>query len=150
MTSTKTSLLFALGLLATQGCDGNFQTHGHMPDPEIVSQIDPGSDTRQSVIGLLGTPSTISTFEDQTWYYIGQMTEQFAFLKPDVIERRILVVSFGDSGFVEDTRNYALEDGRVIDPVTRETPTEGKELTFLQQMFGNFGRFDNDTINKSQ
>ena len=65
---------------------------------------------------------------------------------PDVIERRVLVVSFSDSGFVQETRNYALEDGRVIDPVTRETPTEGKEITFLQQMFGNFGRFSEDTL----
>ncbi|MEM7221361.1 MAG: outer membrane protein assembly factor BamE [Pseudomonadota bacterium] len=146
MTPTKTGLLFALTLLATQGCGGNLQVHGHIPDPDVVSQISPGSDTRQSVVDLLGTPSTISTFEDQTWYYIGQKTEQFAFMKPDVIERQILVVSFSDTGFVEETRNYALEHGRVIDPVTRETPTEGKELTFLQQMFGNFGRFDQDSI----
>ena len=145
MTAAK-GLIAALGLVAVLGCDGSFQTHGHMPDPDVVAQINPGADTRQTVSDLLGSPSTISTFEDDTWYYIGQMTEQFAFLKPDVVERRVLVVSFTDAGFVESTRSYALEDGRVIDPVTRETPTEGKELTLLQQLFGNFGRFDEDTI----
>jgi hypothetical protein len=37
---------------------------------------------------------------------------------------------------------YGLEDGRVIDLATRTTPTFGRELTVLQQLFGNIGNFD--------
>ena len=55
-------------------------------------------------------------------------------------ERSIVVVSFDTTGYVEETAVYHLEDGRQIDPVDRITPTEGRELTVLQQLLGNFGR----------
>ena len=33
-----------------------------------------------------------------------------------------------------------MSDGQDITPVGRETPTEGTELTLMQQLFGNLGR----------
>jgi len=52
-------------------------------------------------------------------------------------------VEFDPKGNVAGTRRYSLKDGRVVAWVSRETPTRGRELTFLEQMFGNFGRFSN-------
>ena len=34
-----------------------------------------------------------------------------------------------------------MEDAQDVDPVDRETPTEGRDLTLLQQLFGNIGKF---------
>ena len=53
----------------------------------------------------------------------------------------VFVVAFDDAGIVKETAHYTLEDGVIIDPVTRKTPTEGRELTVLQQIFGNLGKF---------
>ena len=88
-----------------------------------------------------GSPSTVSTFEDSKWYYIGQKTTQFAFFQPEILERKVLVISFNDAGYVADTRTYGLEDGKIIDPVERITPTEGREFSIIQQLLGNLGRF---------
>ena len=88
----------------------------------------------------------MSTFEDNTWYYVGQKSEQLAFLKPEVIERKVLVISFDETGLVGETKTYTLADAREIDPVGRETPTEGRDLTILQQLFGNIGRFPTEAI----
>ena len=68
---------------------------GNMPDMEELTEVTPGSDDREDVLNLLGTPSTLSTFEENKWYYIGQKVEQFAFFRPEVLDRRVLVVSFG-------------------------------------------------------
>ena len=38
-------------------------------------------------------------------------------------------------------KNYDLTDGKDVDMVTRITPTAGKELTVLEQIMGNVGRF---------
>ena len=35
---------------------------------------------------------------------------------------------------------YGLEEGKIISYVDRTTPTRGRELTVLQQLFGNLGR----------
>lgn len=135
------ALALAAALAALAGCNSEVTVRGNMPDPEALAAIQPGNASKQSVAELLGSPSTVSNFEDKTWYYIGQKQTQFAFLDPDVLERSVFLVTFDDSGVVQDTALYTLEDGRIINPVTRTTPTEGRELTILQQIFGNLGRF---------
>lgn len=132
------ALVLALGL---SGCSEELIVRGNMPDPEVAATIEPGATTREEVAAMLGSPSTISSFQDRTWYYIGQKQEQIAFFEPEVLERSILVVNFDDAGTVQETKLYTLEDGRIIDPVSRVTPTEGRELTILQQLFGNLGKF---------
>ena len=131
------------GVLASSlvACDKTIRVHGNMPDPEVIAEIQPGVDDRNGVVDKLGSPSAVSTFIDNKWYYIGQRSEQFAFLDPDILERSVLVVSFGEGGLVDDTLLYTLEDGQIVAPIDRITPTEGKELNLLQQLFGNIGRF---------
>ena len=140
-------IIVAAAALLLPACGNNVRVHGNLPEPELVAEIRPGAYGRQDVADLLGSPSAVSTFEDGRWYYIGQKVRQFAFLRPDVLERSILVVSFDDSGRVERTRTYTLADGRDIDPVSRVTPTEGRDLSLLQQLLGNIGRFPAETFN---
>ncbi len=66
------------------------------------------------------------------------------FTDPDSGKRqriRLGVVSFDEAGLVVTTQTYALEDGRPIDPVDRITPTEGRDLSVLQQLLGNIGKY---------
>ena len=44
-------------------------------------------------------------------------------------------VEFAKDGKVADLHKYTLADGRVVDLVSRETPTRGRELSLLQQIF---------------
>ena len=88
--------------------------------------------------------TTVSTFDSNTWYYITQQTKNYAFFKPEIIDQTVLMIAFDDQGVVSEIREYTLEDGLVVDPVTRKTPTAGKELTLIQQLFGNIGRFSRD------
>ncbi len=136
----------AVVVLLLGACQNDVRVHGNMPDPEVVSEIKPGVHSREEIADLLGSPSTISTFEDNVWYYIGQKSEQFAFFKPDILERKVLVISFDDSGRVDQTKAYTLADSQDIDPVGRITPTEGRDLTLLQQLFGNIGRFSSQSL----
>ena len=128
----------ALGLGA---CEQTVQVRGNMPLEEDLARISPGVHSRNDVAALLGSPSTVSTFQDSKWYYIGQKTTEFAFFAPEVLERKVVMVSFDDSGTVAETATLSLADGRDIDPVDRVTPTEGRKVNFFQQIFGNIGRF---------
>jgi len=136
-------LLAACAAIVLSACGNNVQLRGNTPDPEDIAAIQPGVQSRQDIIDLLGSPSTVSTFQDSKWYYIGQKTEEIAFMKPAVIDRQVLVVTFDESGLVEGTRLYGMDDAQDIEPVDRETPTEGRDLTLLQQLFGNIGKFSN-------
>ena len=132
---------FAAGLSA---CTGRVDTRGNLADPEVVSQITPGESTRGTVEDLLGSPTTVATFNDQTWYYIGRKTEKFAFFKPEVLEQQVVAVHFDPNGVVDDVKLYGPDDAREVELVDRTTPTAGQELSVLQQLFSNLGRFNSD------
>ena len=143
--SLRRLLLVGTAALLIAGCAERVDVRGNLPDVEQVVEIQPGISTRDDVVRILGTPSTLSSFQDRTWYYIGQRQEQFAFLRPEITDRSVLIVTFDERGLVQETRLNTIEDGHNVDLVERETPTEGRELTVLQQLFGNLGRFPGST-----
>lgn len=130
------SFLVLAGLAA---CAPIRDVRGYVPDEEKVATVKIGGDTRNSVQEKLGTPSSTAAFGDPTWYYISTEQERYAFFKPEVTKRQILAVEFNDDGKVADVRTYGIEDGQVFALVDRETPSRGKEMSFLQQVFGNMG-----------
>ena len=100
-----------------------------------------GTDTRETVLTKLGTPSTTSTFErDNIWYYISQVTEKYTYNRPQVTQRTVTEITFNDAGQVAEVRTLGLEDGQQIAMNRRETPTRGRQLTILEQLLGNVGR----------
>ena len=133
----------ALGLAALAACTPEKDLRGILPDKEQIAEIKPGATRREDVTRILGTPSATSTFDAETWYYIGERTETVAFFKPKVLEHKVIVVRFDKDGTVEDVRQVdAMKDGKDIALVERETPTKGKEMTVIQQLIGNVGRFN--------
>jgi len=146
------ALGLSLGLMAATAlvaCSGQLTTRGNLLTAERIEEISAGESFQSDVVAAVGTPSAVSTFESNTWYYIGELQEQQSFLDPDVIERNVLVVNFDDAGLVQSTQLYTVADGQIINPVSRTTPTEGRELTILQQLLGNLGRFSPDAANET-
>jgi outer membrane protein assembly factor BamE (lipoprotein component of BamABCDE complex) len=133
--------LMMCGIVALAGCTPTVDQRGNLPDPVKLAEIQPGVTTKDGIAQLLGTPSTVSTFNDKTWYYISRRTEQVAFWDPTVLDQEVVVVAFDDSGIVRDVGRRTLADGEAIEPSARETPAPGHELTFIEQLIGNVGRF---------
>lgn len=101
-----------------------------------------GTDTKETVLAKLGSPSTTSTFEpNDVWYYISQTTEKYTYNRPVVSSRTVTEITFTPNGDqVAAVRTLGLEDGRQIAMNRNETPTRGRELTVLEQLLGNVGR----------
>jgi outer membrane protein assembly factor BamE (lipoprotein component of BamABCDE complex) len=134
--------LWIISVTALAGCSPTFMTHGHRIDDEALARIEPGRTSRDEVLGLLGSPSSLATFDANDWYYVSQRTERKSFYQSDVIEQQVVTVSFDDAGMVEAVEQDTLADARAVDLVERETPTEGNEFTILEQFIGNVGRFN--------
>ncbi|MET4700563.1 outer membrane protein assembly factor BamE (lipoprotein component of BamABCDE complex) [Constrictibacter sp. MBR-5] len=136
----------AAGLAA---CTSTVEQHGHVLPERVVSELKPGLVTRDGVVALLGTPSTVAPFDDKVWYYISEDLKTVAFLRPDVVDRTVLVLRFDDEGMLSDVSTLDADAGTEVAVVTRETPTAGHELTFLEQLLGNVGRFNSAPSNGS-
>ena len=99
-----------------------------------------GIDTKSSVTTRLGSPSAVSTFDPNVWFYISQVTQTQSFYTPKAVRRDIVVLTFDKQDEkVAKMDTLSLKDGRVIAFNGRETPTRGRELTALEQLIGSLG-----------
>lgn len=127
------------GLLSA--CNPRIDVRGNLIDAQDIAAAQTEKLTKNDILRRFGSPTNVATFSSERWYYVGGKTASLAFFRPKLIEQQVVAISFDKTGMVNQINVYHLEDGKIIDPVTRITPTEGQELTFLQQIFGNLGRF---------
>lgn len=126
---------FVIASVMLMGCTPVMETRGYLPNPVADSSIKIGQDTKTTILDRLGDPSTQATFGDDAWYYISSRQRRVAFFNPTVLDRRILAIHFDKDGKVTDIKHYALQDGHIVAFETRQTPTRGHEVTFLQELF---------------
>ena len=136
------TVLPVLAAAALAGCAPTIDDRGNLPEPAKIATIHPGVTTRDQVQKLLGTPSSTGVFDNGSWYYISRKTKQVAFLDPDVLDQQVYVINFDNNGLVKNVEHKGLKDGRTIEPAPGATPAPGRELTFLEQVLGNIGRFN--------
>lgn len=132
-----------LALTACAPIDPVIEQRGYVLDEKDLARLKPKVTTKEEVKTIMGSPSTVSTIDGEAWYYITSKMETYAFYTPDEIERTVVAVYFDKQPTVQQVAYYGLQDGQIIDFVTRTTPSRGKELTILGQMFSNLGKFNN-------
>jgi outer membrane protein assembly factor BamE (lipoprotein component of BamABCDE complex) len=133
-----------LTLALAAACAPVVDIRGNMPDADLLSEIKEGATTREQVQEKLGSPTSIATFDDNVWYYISKKTQQTAFFDPKVLEQRVLVLRFSDTGRLAEMKSLTLDDAQEVNLVRRFTPTAGQDLGILEQLVGNLGRFNAD------
>lgn len=131
----------ALGL-SLLGCAPEVANHGYRLDEAALAQIEPGRTSQDQVLQLLGSPSSLSTFGDSTWYYVSQRTERMSFYQSEVVGQDVISIAFDDQGVVNGINRHGLEAAQDVTLVDRETPTSGSELSVFEQFVGNIGRFN--------
>lgn len=114
---------------------------GHAVTEAELGQLVPGVSTRADVQALLGSPSHTSTFGGNEWYYIAAVSRTRPARSLSVTERRVVVAVFDDAGVLRQTRRIEEAEMPTVAFVRRETPTPGGDMTILQALFGNIGRF---------
>jgi outer membrane protein assembly factor BamE (lipoprotein component of BamABCDE complex) len=138
--SSKHLLLIAVLTLGLGACTPTIAQRGNLLDEDNLVDLKAGVSTREDVATKLGSPTQVSTFDEKTWYYIGQKTEQTSFMYPKTIEGRALKLSFNDTGVLQSIERLDIADARDIDPSDRRTPTYGRDTTFFDQLLTNLRR----------
>jgi len=135
------TVIVILGTTLLLGCSTGAVTtkHGHLLSNEELQQVQPGMGKEQ-VRMALGTPDTTSAVGGGSYYYISSKTSTGPFMNPTVMERRVAAVYFNEVGTVTRVANYGLQDGKVFDFITRQTPSHGHDDSILKQLFRNLGK----------
>ncbi len=107
---------FLLGLAASSGACRRLHADDQLPGFQAIDakpqDVQAGVDTRDSVRAKLGTPSVVSTFDPDVWYYISQVTENQSFYRQRLIRRDVVAISFNKGGdIVAKVDDLTLKDG---------------------------------------
>ena len=94
---------------------------------------------------LIGSPTARATFDDNTWIYISEVTRPRIARVQGVLSQDVVVLSFNDQGVLQEVKRLNQDDAMPVAVVSRTTPSPGTEASFLQQLFGNIGRFNAST-----
>jgi len=143
--SLRSGRVLAAGMAAimvaglTSGCASITNHKGYINDEVLIAAVQPGLDNRDSVRGTLGAPTTISQFGDPVWYYISSRTEQAPFTRPRIEDHSVLAVRFDAAGNVVSATRLGMDQVVRLDPEADETPTLGRDRSFLEDLFGNIG-----------
>ena len=136
--------LAAIGFvgIGVSGCIGEDLRHGYQIDQAALATVKPGMSAEQ-VLQILGTPSTVSTVGNKSWYYISQNTRRTVlFLGEQVEDQKVTAVYFNAGFKVERVALYGLQDGKVFDFIERTTPSSGADRAFLSQLFRGLTRYE--------
>lgn len=135
--------LFCL-FLFLPSCSSDIQQHGNKPDPFLLERVQVGQTGKADIIGMFGSPSSVTLFEEEVWLYISSKRRQVAFLEPEELEREVVAITFDPTTDKVSNIFFAQkEDGLPLVVSSKETPTTGHSVTLIEQMFGNVGRFEN-------
>jgi outer membrane protein assembly factor BamE (lipoprotein component of BamABCDE complex) len=115
---------------------------GHVDNSGRLKQLQSGVTTREQVRELLGTPSISNNFGAETWYYISNRKESVAFLTPEIKDQNVIRIIFNNDGLIDKIEQYNTKDMQKIAIADEETPTEGQQMGFFEQILGNIGRFN--------
>jgi len=127
--------------LALAACTNPVDQHGNLPEADKLSQVKAGTTDKATVTRLLGSPSSVAAFDDNTWYYISQKIRPMAIVPAQRVDQQVVVIAFDDKGIVRDIEHRTLADGETIQPNPNATPAPGREFSLLEQLIGNFGKF---------
>ena len=112
----------------------------HQLDRLITNQT-----TKQEVLDILGSPSSVTSFGDNVWYYIIQKRLKKAFFKADIQEYIAYELTFTEQNILQNITTYDQNDTRSIEFLQNTTPTVGTETSVIQQLLGNVGKFNTQT-----
>lgn len=128
-------------VLISPACTPMQSTRGNIVEDFRMSEVTPGVSTKTNVLKSLGSPTTIAPFDDNVWYYIGQKMEKRGIFDAKVTDEKVVVVAFNEEGIVQ-TMEEIDSDRMDVPRVRRKTPTSGNEVTLMEQLLGNVGRFN--------
>lgn len=140
------SVLALLCLLAVAACSAQYQNHGYVPPAEDLDKLAIGVDTRATVDDVIGAPSVAGLLSDGDYYYVRSRVRQYGPRRPQVVDRKVVAISFNPNDTVRNIETFGLQDGKVVPITRRVTNSSVMDNGLLRQIFGNFGNIDPSTL----
>lgn len=136
-------ITFALLTVVLSGlgaCSPEINNRGYEIENRDFTKVIPMVSDKKFVEDNYGSPSTMSNFKPEVWYYVSKVTTARSFLAPKVLNQKSYAITFNDSDVVTSIVERNGDEAHEINPVKRATPVAGQRAGVLKEVFGNFGK----------
>ena len=136
--------ILLLCCLCLAGCGLESYQSGDLPTQKRLESIKIG-DSKEKVLYTLGTPNyTSSRIEgtDELMIYAQTNKSSRLFFNPKVTNQDVYLFVFNGKGVVREVKHLTLEDAKKVAYESKTTPVEGKNLSVLEQLAENFGKYN--------
>lgn len=137
----KILLLFCL---CVAGCGLETYQSGDLPARKRLESIKVG-DSKDKVLRVLGTPNYTSSKAEGTddlMIYAQTNKSSRVFFNPKATDQDVYLFVFNSKGVVSEAKHLTLDDAKKVAYESKETAVEGKNLSVLEQLAENFGRYN--------
>ncbi|MET4103091.1 outer membrane protein assembly factor BamE (lipoprotein component of BamABCDE complex) [Roseovarius sp. MBR-78] len=132
-------ILAVCGLTVLAACASTYRNHGYVPPESELENLVVGTDTRATVDDLIGPPSVSGMVGDGDYYYVRSRKRTYMMLRPKVIEREVVAISFNADDTIANIERFGLEDGKIVPITSRVTDSSVVKNGFLRQLLSNIG-----------
>ena len=127
-------------IIFTTSCLSRIENKGYsfnLTDYEVKK----GLSSKEEVSKNMGSPTLINYIDDKIfWIYFEEEVRKLLFLKPKILKRKILLITFDKNNIVKDLKHYNIKDENNIKFSHNTTKVKEIEEGFFSDLFGNIGQ----------
>ena len=147
-------LLFFIILIGLTNCKLNEvnKTHGSLNLDKKHKKLELSVSNKNDIVILLGPPSTVSQFDNNTWYYIERKvtnTSIFTLGREKVLKNNVLVLELDKNGILKNKEFLQFDDMKDIKFSKNTTDSNIVNKNFLYNFFNSVRQKINEPIKKS-
>lgn len=131
-------------LFSLSGCQ-TIETRGQVIDDSALIQLESKKLSKMQVVDLIGTPTMIPEYSQNTWYYVERVMSQRAWFNLKIVKQKIIKITFNNQDLMQEVIVLSDSHRQDIEIVHEYTKTYGTELNGLQKFVKNLGRFNKTT-----
>ena len=121
--------------------------HGREIPDKILRELKVNESTKEEVLELLGNPSSSSTFDDNTWYYISLKKQGVSMFKSKITDQTVIRLKFKKNILIE-MKKYKKDKSKDFKFSKKETQVKGDKHTVLKDFIHNLGRYNKEPKNR--
>ncbi len=134
--------LTLLVLLTVSSCSEDLDNRGYVTKFSDFSKITPNQTSKDEVLSILGSPTTKTVYGKEQWIYAGLEETKETFFEPEVRSYKAYIITFNNDGIAEKVEKKDGNSTREFQISQDKTVTGGSEVTVIQQLLGNLGKFN--------
>ena len=115
-------------------CATNIKNHGYIPSKSELDTLVIGKDNKESVSKKIGLPATAGL--GGSFYYVRSTFNAPGFRSAQLIDRRVVLLSFDKSNFLRNIETFSVDKKTVVRLDYRVTETGLENKNILQQIIG--------------